>query len=202
MVVYWGEPGTADASSDTYCGLAMALDYFPTTDRAVIKWCSDAMHTCLTPCTTFAAAKADIAGIANTAALLDADHLSDGHSHPAAQAVADYSVVTPPGASGWFLPACGQLYKAMSSYWNSIVSVSDFGRTFGNSTALNTLRNELDYAGATEKISTWSPFFSFWSSTEYDNEKAITLQYLSKFSFEKDSKTGSSYANVRPFFAF
>ena len=129
MVVYWGEPGTADASSDTYCGLAMALDYFPTTDRAVIKWCSDATHTCLTPCTTFAAAKADIAGIANTAALLDADHLSDGHSHPAAQAVADYSVVTPPGASGWFLPACGQLYKAMSSYWNSIVSVSDFGKT-------------------------------------------------------------------------
>ena len=103
MIAYVGEAGSADASSATYKGLALAL-----ADVSVTKaWCTQTSATCLTTQYSSATdAKGDMAGIANTDALY-----SHAHTHAAAKAARDYSVTRPTGTSAWFLPSAGQWEK-------------------------------------------------------------------------------------------
>ena len=206
MVAYWGAPGTADSSSETYSGLAIAPDYFPSTKYTGIAWSSDATHTCLTPCTTHGKGRADMSGISNTAALLSAEHLADGHAHPTAQAVAGYSVPTPPGASGWFLPTYGQWLKALTSYCGQGDSLGETGEG-GNQTTFNSFINDLTAASSGISSSASSNFF-FWTSTEYDAGNAFLVQSAQqktiRFVFASKTSGGDflSERNVRPFFAF
>ena len=206
MVVYWGAPGTADSSSNTYSGLAIAPDYFPTNKYEGIAWSSDATHTCLTPCTTHGEGRADMSGISNTAALLSTEHLADGHAHPAAQAVAGYSIPTPPNASGWFLPSYGQWLKALTSYCGQGDSLGETGEG-GNQTTFNSFINDLTAVGSDISSSASSNFF-FWTSTEYDAGNAFLIQSAQQktIRFVSASKTSGggflSERNVRPFFAF
>ena len=104
MIAYVGEAGSADASSATYKGLALALE-----DVSGAKaWCSQTSAICLTnQKSSEPAAKGDMAGIANTDALCS--HAS--HTHAAASAARDYSVTRPDGTSAWFLPSAGQWHK-------------------------------------------------------------------------------------------
>ena len=105
MIAYVGEAGSADASSATYKGLALALE-----DVSVSKtWCSQYSETCLsTQYSPETDPKGDMAGIANTDALCS--HAT--HTHAAASAARNYNSGThPTGTSAWFLPSAGQWDK-------------------------------------------------------------------------------------------
>ena len=111
-IAYVGAAGSADASSDAYKGLALALNNACSGGAA---WCSQYGEACMT--TQYANtndAKEDMDGIANTDALVA--HLE--HNHPAAVAAKGYKYAEsadagahPVGTSGWFLPSVGQWDK-------------------------------------------------------------------------------------------
>lgn len=95
----------AETSTTYNHGLALALSDV-SGDQ---KWCSQTSTTCLT--TRYfseSAAKGDMAGIANTDALVS----HTGHTHAAASAARGYNSGThPTGTSAWFLPSAGQWDK-------------------------------------------------------------------------------------------
>ena len=85
----------------THKGLAMSLTDVSTGS----SFCSQNSVTCLANgYSTEAAAKGDMDGLANTAALVA--HAT--HTHGAANVAANYNVARPEGASAWFLPSAGQ----------------------------------------------------------------------------------------------
>lgn len=108
--------GSDAETSTTYNhGLALALSDV----SGYQTWCSQTSSTCLTTqYSSESAAKADMAGIANTDALVS--HTS--HTHNAASAARNYNSGThPTGTSAWFLPSAGQWDKmatAASGYNN------------------------------------------------------------------------------------
>ena len=100
-------------------GLALALR-----DVSDIKvWCSQNNNTCLgSQYTAVAEAKGDLAGIANTDALVN-----NTHTHAAASAARGYNGGThPTGTSEWFLPSVGQWDKMATA-------VGDYGKLGLNS---------------------------------------------------------------------
>jgi hypothetical protein len=111
VIAYVGDAGTADASSASYKGLALAL-----TDASTsAMWCTQASTICLTTqfdANALDAAKADISGIAYTDELIG--HAT--HTHAAASAARDYNGgIHPTGTSEWFLPSAGQWEKMMTA---------------------------------------------------------------------------------------
>ena len=108
--------GSDAETSTTYNhGLALALSDVSSTQT----WCSQTASTCLTTqYSSESAAKADMAGLANTDALVG----HDSHTHAAANAARNYNSGThPTGTSAWFLPSAGQWDKmatAASGYNN------------------------------------------------------------------------------------
>ena len=108
--------GSDAETSTTYNhGLALALSDV----SGYQTWCSQTSSTCLlTQYSSETAAKADMAGLANTDALVG--HAS--HTHAAASAARNYNSGThPAGTSAWFLPSAGQWDKmatAASGYNN------------------------------------------------------------------------------------
>ena len=110
LIAYVGAPGTADAGSTTYRGLALAL-----TDATTAVWDLQFTETCLgTQYDTEMTAITDMAGIANTDALYN--H-GGTHTHTAAKVAREYNGgVHPFGTSEWFLPSAGQWEKMISAY--------------------------------------------------------------------------------------
>ena len=102
--------GSDAETSTTYNhGLALALADVSGTQ----EWCSQYSATCLTAqFSSEAAAKADMAGIANTDALVG----HGSHTHAAASAARGYNGgVHPAGTSEWFLPSAGQWDKMITA---------------------------------------------------------------------------------------
>ena len=98
--------GSDAETSTTYNhGLALALSDVSSTQT----WCSQTSSTCLTTQYNSASdAKGDMAGLANTDALVG----HDSHTHAAASAARNYNSGThPTGTSAWFLPSAGQWDK-------------------------------------------------------------------------------------------
>lgn len=111
MICYVGNAGTADASSATYKGLALALT--DANNGSEVAWCSHWSGTCLDTQYDNATRGNDMAGIANTYALVS--HAT--HTHNAASAARNYNSGThPTGTSEWFLPSVGQ--------WNKMITAS------------------------------------------------------------------------------
>ena len=128
-------------------GLALALTDANSGNKAT--WCSQEDDNCLgSQYENETAAKGDMAGIANTDALVG--HTT--HTHAAANAARNYNSGThPTGTSAWFLPSAGQWDKMInaaggystlrtnaglqsSNYWSSTESGSFFAWSyyFGN----------------------------------------------------------------------
>ena len=128
IITYVGDAGTADASSASYKGLALALTNANSGNQTV--WCSQHSETCLT--TQYAAISSefnDMAGIANTDALVG--HAT--HTHTAANAARNYNSGThPTGTSDWFLPSAGQWEKMVNAA-GSHVNLSTFASLWSNS---------------------------------------------------------------------
>lgn len=106
LICYLGN----DAETNTAYkhGLALAL-----TDASTsAAWCSQKSVTCLgTRYDNLTDAKCDMAGIANTDALVGLS----SHTHTAASAARNYSVAHPTGTSAWFLPSAGQWQKMVDA---------------------------------------------------------------------------------------
>ncbi len=148
MITYLGNDAE---TNETYRnGLALALK---DASRENKTWGSTAsetyQRTCLTnQYTTWNTAITDMAGIANTDALVR--HTK--HTHPAAQYATNYEtlgVKHPTGTSEWFLPSCGQWYKMQ--------------------TAAGSYDNLCNNVGMESK--------NYWSSTEYSSNNAWRNYY-------------------------
>ena len=101
--------GSDAETSTTYNhGLALALSDVSSTT----KWCSQATATCLGHQYNTSTKFNDLAGIANTDALVS----HTDHTHAAASAARNYNSGThPTGTSEWFLPSAGQWDKMIGA---------------------------------------------------------------------------------------
>lgn len=142
LITYVGND--AETSTTYNHGLALALTDANGGSKAT--WCSqDAAH-CLGSGSQFGydvEAKTDMAGIANTDALVG----HGSHTHTAATAAREYNGGThPTGTSAWFLPSAGQ--------WQKMIDAA---------TGYNALRDGFNGVGGTNML-----VDGYWSSTEYD----------------------------------
>lgn len=133
----------AETSTTYNHGLALALSDVSETKA----WCSQTVATCLGTGHQFDSydgAKGDMAGIANTDALVN----NTGHNHAAANAAREYNSSThPTDTSDWFLPSAGQWDKMATAAGGYANLKTNAGLQGGNSS-------------------------TYWSSTEYDAEHA------------------------------
>ena len=135
-IVYLGSD--AETSTTFKHGLALALSDV----SGYHTWCSQKGANCLGTghqYTSMSAAKADMAGLANTDALVG----HGTHTHNAANAARNYSATRPAGTSAWFLSSAGQWDKMTGGY----------GLT-------NLKADESDYKRLQSD--------AYWSSTEFD----------------------------------
>ena len=111
LITYVGDAGSADASSDTYKGLALALTDANNGDPAV--WCTDYSTACEgTYINDESDAKSDMAGITKTNVLI----AQTTHTHTAAIEARNYNSGNhPEGTSAWFLPSAGQWQKMITA---------------------------------------------------------------------------------------
>ena len=127
--------GSDAETSTTYNhGLALALS-----DVGTQTWSSQTSSTCLTTqYSSSSAAKADMAGLANTDALVG----HGSHTHNAASAARNYNSGThPTGTSEWFLPSAGQ--------WDKMATAAG---------GYGTLKTNAGLQGSA----------TYWSSTEFN----------------------------------
>ena len=103
MIAYLGNDAETSPTNTAFKnGLALALE-----DVSGKAWCSQTDATCLGTQYDYATKLNDLAGIANTDALVG--HV---HTHDAASAARGYNSGThPTGTSAWFLPSAGQWHK-------------------------------------------------------------------------------------------
>ena len=108
LICYVGND--AETSTTYNHGLALALS---DVSSSTYTWCSQNIESCLGTGHQFdseAGAKGDLAGIANTDALVN--NAPAGHTHAAASEARNYNSGThPTGTSAWFLPSAGQWDK-------------------------------------------------------------------------------------------
>ena len=115
IIVYVGEPGSADASSTIYRGLALSLSDVVTG----VGWGDINSDPCLIE---YSAEVTDMNGIANTNTLVS--HPSE-HNHGAAITARRHNGVKhPAGTSEWFLPSAGQ-WVMMKAAFNLVIDGID-----------------------------------------------------------------------------
>ena len=123
LITYVGND--AETSTTFNHGLALALSDANGGSKAV--WCSQQSETCLATQYEFSLKFNDMAGIANTNALVG--HAT--HSHAAASAARNYNSGThPTGTSAWFLPSAGQ--------WNKMATAAGGYETLRTNASLKT----------------------------------------------------------------
>ncbi len=132
LICYLGNDAETNAAFKH--GLALAL-----TDASTsAAWCYQTSVTCLgTQYNDETAAKGDMAGIANTDALI----AHGTHTHAAATAARNYNSGThPTGTSAWFLPSAGQWQKmidAATGYNNLMTNAGLKSKGYWSSTERN-----------------------------------------------------------------
>ena len=113
MIAYVGDD--AETNNTYKHGLALALKDV----SGNITWCSQFSATCLgTRYYSVSAVKGDMAGLANTDALVN----QTSHTHAAATVARNYQYADgvivgahPKGTSDWFLPSAGQWHKMVTA---------------------------------------------------------------------------------------
>ena len=141
-ITYLGNDAETDATFNH--GLALALSDANSGNKD--EWCSQKAATCqTTQYANAAAAKTDMAGIANTQYLLDHDPTGHNHAtHAAGRARSNNGTAHPTGTSDWFLPSAGQ--------WDKMITAAEGYENLKTSASLQSA--------------------SYWSSTENDFERA------------------------------
>lgn len=144
LICYLGNDAETSASNTAYKhGLALALS--DANGGNTVAWCSQQTAFCLTAqYDTEAEVKNDMAGIANTDALLC--HAT--HTHDAANAARNYNSGSHPiGTSEWFLPSGGQWDKMItaSGGYETLRSKASLGYKLCWASTENTPRHALIY---------------------------------------------------------
>lgn len=121
-IAYLGNDAETSTTNTAFKnGLALALEDVSGTKT----WCSQTDATCLGTQYDNSTKFNDLAGIANTDALVN----NTGHTHAAASAARGYNSGThPAGTSAWFLPSAGQWDKmaTAASGYNNLGLQSDY----------------------------------------------------------------------------
>ena len=204
MIVYVGAAGTADASSSTYKGLAIALTD-ASTGSAWYGTSSSYSSTCVYQNSTFSNhyGYADMKGIANTNQMANKTGNCSSHTtHAAATAAKNYSstVAVPANCSQWFLPTSGQWLRF---FRNSTLNLtwSDWGWAAGTgSDNFNKVNKMFTDAGASSAVFSSGPYY--WSSSEYSASNAVTVYFLSSNGVFVSHYNKSYTRRVRAFLAF
>ena len=162
LITYVGNDAENSASNTAYHhGLALALSDASTG----AEWCDQWAETCLaTQYSTSTDAKTDMAGIANTDALIG--HKT--HTHAAADAVIYYNGGThPTGTSAWFLPSAGQ--------WDKMATAAGSYATLKTNASLKSGF----YWSSTERSTNWAWCYTFtddgWRSNGKDDSNYVRL---------------------------
>ena len=201
MIVHVGAAGSADASSSTYKGLAIALTD-ASTSAAWYGTSSAYSSTCVYQNSTFSNhyGYADMAGIANTNQMANKTGNCSGHTtHAAATAAKNYSVAVPAGCSQWFLPTSGQW---MRFFRNGTLNLtwSDWGYCTQGATGFTNVNKMFTDAGASSAV--FSSGVSCWSSSEYYTDRAGAVYFDSSNGVDVNSSRKYYTYRVRPFLAF
>lgn len=180
IIAYVGSKGSVDASSTEYKGLVLAL----TDANTSCMWSYNDVK-CVSQNSAIATALTYLDGIASTSVLY-----SDSHTHPAANAVHNYSTARPSGASDWFIPSLGQWNKIVNGLTSTNVAFTTTANNALKAAAVNTM---ITAAEGTE-VST-----VYWSSTEQNNSQ--TWCY-SAYGGSATYSSKASWCAVRAAFAF
>ena len=203
MIVYVGSAGTADASSSTYKGLAIAL-----TDASIsAAWygtSSAYTSTCVYQNSTFSNhyGYADMKGITNTNQMANKTGNCSSHTtHAAATAAKNYSntVSVPSGCSQWFLPTSGQWFRFFRNGTLNL-SWSDWGYNSTGSAGYTAVNKMFTDAGATDAV--FSSGALYWSSSEYSSSYAVTVRFGSSDGVYVSGHLKCNTRRVRAFLAF
>ena len=215
MIVYVGDPGTADASSTSYKGLAVALSDFNTngsawfgTSNVYSEYSSDCVYRSKT--VTDHTSYQDMNGIANTNQMADQTGKCEGHtSHAAASDARNYKYsssvaagTVPANCSQWFLPSSGQWMRMLHdtfgitfSNWNQYAS--------GSTTAYTNIKQKFTDAGVGDSM--FADDY-YWSSSEYNDGYAIYVYFKTPSGNLSGVSVGNYQKNstlrVRAFLAF
>jgi len=220
MIAYVGNPGTADASSTTYRGLAMAMDY--AIDEKYgdeLAWASyekyDNVCTGISNESQFNYHREcnDMNGISNTNTL--AGGCGDlNHVHPAARAAKNYSVAgfTPSvlGCSNWFLPSSGQWFKffeacgvVLSDDWNRWGQNEDGQESPGGSADTALVLGKMNNAGVNYWYDdSYSDYFDLWTSSQASQGLAVDVSCHSNGGIRVSAHFKYAPGLVQPFIAF
>lgn len=205
MIVYVGSAGTADASSATYKGLAIALTDASTSSAWYGTSSSDCNSTCVYQNNTFSNhyGYADMKGIANTNQMANKTGNCSSHTtHAAATAAKNYSstVAVPANCSQWFLPTSGQWLRF---FRNSTLNLtwSDWGWAAGTgSDNFNKVNKMFTDAGASSAV--FSSGVGYWSSSGYGTNYAVGMWFHSSDGVSVSGHLKYYAPRVRAFLAF
>jgi len=160
MICYVGDD--AETSTTYNHGLALALTDANAGNSAT--WCSQISETCLATQYELDKLTNDMAGIANTTALI----AHGTHAHQAASVARSYNSSThPTGTSDWFLPSAGQWEKMINACKNVL----------GTNNNYTDLRDGFSTRGGTNLLSDY-----YWSSTEANNQRAWLYKFGDDYS--------------------
>lgn len=201
MIVYLGSDGETNATYNH--GLAIAL-----TDASTdAKWGTENADAGLTKYTHWCHddddASTDMAGIANTAALITL--YSGNADYEAANAVSGYSVAgfTPGnhGFSSWFLPSAGQWYKFLTGMcglaWTGAWATGTASDNF------NKVKAKFIAAGYDTNDAKFESGDWYWSSSEFSLDSAWNVCFSSNTGvYVGGSGKDGAHDRVRCFLAF
>ena len=208
MIVYVGNAGTADASSATYKGLAIAL----TDASQSAAWygtSSSYSSTCVYQNSTFSNHYGydDMKGIQNTNQMADKTGNCASHTtHAAAAAAKNYKYnnsvaagTTPANCSQWFLPSSGQWFRM---FRNATLNLtwSDWGWSSGSGSDYNKVNKMFTDAGANSAV--FSSGALCWSSSGYYSGNAVGVYFGSSSGVYVGSYYKYVTSRVRAFLAF
>ena len=193
MIAYVGAAGSADASSTSYKGLAIALSEAST----YCAWGDNNSELAgVSHSTTMTGHKAFLNGISDT------ETLNTKYSGKAATVAKNYktTVPAPPGTSGWFLPSSGQWLKFFEAAGVNVAGWSDWGAAPGGVGDWTKVHNLMEAAATGSSIKSYNWYLS---SSEYDEQCYVYMAFyhdLGVCIYHNQEKTTKMY--VRCFLAF
>ena len=215
VIGYVGNPGTVDASSTTYRGLAVALNDATATS---VTWSSANIICTTNPCDDdemeFLEIVAEMTGIDNTARLAGYECRSgseDTHTHVAATAASGYGIwgFTPSsiGCSPWFLPSTGQWFKVFGGCGVATSQWTDLGYCPDSEGKMPNESNNhcADNYTAIQRLMTVAGGTlgdRYWTSTENAFERFAFYVSFDTSGVNMMVYPKTSTCNVRPFIAF
>ena len=208
VIAYVGAAGSADASSTTYRGLAIAMEYCNKDNTgtgnwngtgSTNPWCNKTVQCNTEQNTDISIVRNWKDGISKTTSLVE----NTDHNHWAAKAAKNYNVSVPStGTSGWFLPSIGQwqlIIKGLVTKQDNLSALYDEPLNYypnsDNKMKSGYFNSILTAAGAALLQTS-----GHWSCSEYNNSSAWRVMFQSGYANQVEKNNNNNY--VRAVLAF